>query len=392
MKVQGAAVQHDRQWLITGATGFIGREFVRALLQRGEPGNQIFLIVRGKQGVTSRDRLFAALAPILDQDAIHSLQVVDGDVRNPHFGLDAEDWNRICESSHLVHLAANTSFTATIQEARECNLLGTREMAQLARECRDRGNLKHWSHVSTAYVVGDRTDLIHPGDLRSGTQFRNCYEQSKNESEHFLKPCLTEFPLTVFRPSIVVGHSRSGAAGNFNTIYWAIRSYLSGQMKLYARGDTPLDLVPVDYVVDAMLALIDRPMAHGMTLHLAGGKSTTISLLEFAHKICAYLDSPLPDIQNPARLKILCRLLSFARLSAKRRRFIDQAQSYLPYFCQNPQFDIRLTETLLRDSNVAVPQLDQYLPNILNYCLEQPWGRRSPIPGTGYGQKNVAHG
>ena len=309
----------------------------------------------------------------------------------PNFGLDSEQWNRICQSTHLVHLAANTSFSANIQEARECNLFGTRQMAQLARECKSNGTLQHWSHVSTAYVVGDRTDLIHPGDLRFGGQFRNCYEQSKNESEQFLKPYLTEFPLTIFRPSIVVGHSRTGEAGNFNTIYWAIRSYLSGQMKLYARGNTPLDLVPVDYVVNAMQALIELPMAQGMTLHLAGGKSTTVTLLSFAHKICEYLDSPLPDIQNPARLKFLCRVLSFARLSARNRRFIDQAQSYLPYFCQNPQFDIRLTETLLRDSEIAVPELDTYLPHILDYCLAQSWGRRSKIPGTGYQHKRVAN-
>ena len=391
MIVGSETIQTERQWVITGATGFIGREFVRTLIDQRIPGNRIFVIVRGKKGITARERLSASLAPLLDQTSIDSIRVLDGDVRTANFGLDTQQWNQICHSTHLIHLAANTSFSASIEEARQCNLFGTQQMARLAQECSDNGTLEQWSHVSTAYVVGDRTDLIHPGDLRVKTQFRNCYEQSKNESEQFLKPYLTSLPLTIFRPAIVVGHSQSGEAGNFNTIYWAIRRYLSGHTKFYARGDTPLDLVPVDYAVNAMLALIELPMARGMTLHLAGGKSTTITLQDLGHKISEYLDSPLPDIQNPVRLKLLCHLLSLIRLSAKQQRFIDQAKSYLPYFCQNPQFDNRLTEILLRDTGIAVPQLDTYLPNILNFCLAQPWGKRSTLPGTRYHHKNVVN-
>ncbi len=207
-----------------------------------------------------------------------------------------------------------------------------------------------------------------------------------------LKSRLDDFPLTIFRPSIVIGNSETGEAGNFNTVYWAIRSYLSGQKKFYARANTPLDLIPVDYVVDAMLALIGNPNAVGKTLHLAGGKQTTVTLVNFADKICQYFNSPIPVIVSPTRLKLLRGFIALAKFSARHKRFFEQAESYLPYFSQNPLFDTSLTESLLMDAGIKVPQLDTYLPRILDFCLEQSWGRRSKMVGAGYQQRAIANG
>jgi len=392
MQEQATKVQHARRWFITGATGFIGRELINSLTSSRSRKDQISVLVRPGRYASAAERCASVLSQLLGEEELSRIEVLSGDAEQPRFGLSTGDWNAVSQSTHLIHLAANTSFSASLEQARDCNLRGTRHMAELATDCLRHGTLQHWSHVSTAYVVGDRTDLIHPGDLHFGNRFRNHYEQSKNESEHFLQPLLDDFPLTILRPSIVIGHSETGHAGNFNTVYWAVRSYLSGQMKLYARPGTPLDLVPVDYVVNAMLCLADCPTARGKTLHLAGGENTTVSLLEFAQRSCEYFDSPVPDISNPMRLKLLRGVMMLAKLSARHKRFIEQAESYLPYFCQNPRFDTRATESMLADAGIAVPKLDSYLPRVLDYCLAQPWGRRSKLPGTGYQPGNMAHG
>ena len=178
-----------------------------------------------------------------------------------NFGLNSDNWQAVAQSTHLVHLAAITNFDVDLQVARQHNVFGVKNMIRLAQMAKQNGNLVHWAHVSTAYVVGSRTDKIKPGELNYGQGFRNAYEQSKNEAEQLLQPFLQAFPLTIFRPSIIIGHSETGKAGNFNTVYWAIRNYLSGQTKVYAKPDTPLDLVPVDYVVKAMSKLLkDRAL------------------------------------------------------------------------------------------------------------------------------------
>lgn len=381
-----------RHWFITGATGFIGRELVCKIAKTLHSDDQISVLVRSGRNLSASQRLANALGSLLPADLIGRINVITGDIAEPRFGLRKRDWKFLTSCTHIVHLAANTSFSASLKEARRINVRGVETVADLAADCQRAGNLRGWSHVSTAYVVGDRTDLVRDGDLDYGRRFRNPYEQTKNEAEQSLKPYLANFPLAIFRPSIVIGNSKTGDAGNFNTVYWGIRSYLSGQTRFYARPDTPLDLVPVDYVVDAMLALIANPKAVGKTLHLAGGKQTTVTLENFADRICRYFNSPMPVIVSPTRLKLFRGFIALAKFSARHRRFIEQAESYLPYFSQNPLFDTSLTESLLIDAGVKVPQLDSYLPRILDYCLQQSWGRESKIVGAGYQQRAIANG
>lgn len=389
--------QHDdgesrRFWFITGVTGFIGREFLRTVLVTRGLGDRIAVLVRPGASVSAHDRFREAIKSVISEEDLDRIEVVSGDISQPQFGLSADRWSDLTHCTHIVHLAANTSFSASLEVARHSNVSGVGQVAALATASRNNGMLARWSHVSTAYVVGNRTDQVRAGELDPGDRFRNPYEQSKNEAERFLAPFLNDYPLTIFRPSIVIGHSQTGEAGNFNTVYWAIRSYLSGQTKLYAKAATPLDLVPVDYVVDAIATLTEDSRAIGTSLYLAGGAETTVPLGVFADSVCRYLDSPLPQILNPARLRLLRSVLALTRLSRRHQRFIEQAQCYLPYFCQNPTFDTSHTEILLRGTGIRVPALDSYLPRILDYCLGQPWGRRSRMVGSGYQQRKVVNG
>ena len=276
-KVDAKQIQplHQR-WFITGATGFLGREFIYHLLQQGVPKKNILVLVRPGQVLSARQKFTHSLKDIVEVKKLNDIKIIEGDVRKRNFDLDLLTWQHICHSTHIVHMAALTNFGAELSEAREYNVIGVENVIELAKLAKINGTLKHWTHVSTAYVVGTRTGLIRAGELEYGGGFRNAYEQTKNEAERLLQPFLRDFPLTIFRPSIIVGNSKTGKAGNFNTVYWAIRNYLSGQAKLYAKAETPLDLVPVDFVVSAMYQLIHDYRATGKTLTLAGGDRTTI--------------------------------------------------------------------------------------------------------------------
>ena len=382
----------NQRWFITGATGFIGREFVRNLLDSGIDASNISVLVRSGRALSSREKLENSLKDIVNSNALANLKIIDGDITQDKLGLDLNSWQQLAKSTHIIHLAALTNFDADLEQARLVNVHGVKNIIELAQAAKKNGTLKHWSHVSTAYVAGSRTDKVHPGELNFGDHFRNSYEQSKNEAERLLQPFLLDFPLTIFRPSIVIGNSKTGEAGNFNTVYWAIRNYLSGHNKVYAKANAALDLVPVDYVVNAMFKIISDTNANGKTVLLAGGDKTTVSLYEFANSICRYMDSPLPEIIDPAKLRRMRLILAISKLSKRHRKFISQAESYLPYFTQNPRFETSETESLLEQSNITVPYLDDYIGNILDYCLNQSWGRRSKMVGLGYTSKKVANG
>ena len=380
------------RWLITGATGFLGREFVCHLINQGVEANSITVIVRAGRACTARQKFEHSLKDCLDSQSLAHVRVVDGDVSKEHFGVENKCWDSLCRSTHIVHMAALTSFDADLATARMHNVEGVKNIIELASAAKKNNFLEHWAHISTAYVVGNRVDKVLAGELEHGNGFRNYYEQSKNEAEQLLNPLLGEYPLTIFRPSIIVGRSDTGAAGNFNTVYWAIRNYLSGQTKVYANADTPLDLIPVDYVVSALFELIDKPCSRGKTIVLAGGDKTTVTLYEFAQLVCQYLDSPMPELVDPVKLKRFKLLMSVAKLSKRHRQFIQQAQSYLPYFSQNPRFDTSETEALLEPVNICVPYLHEYMGNMLDYCLKQSWGRRSKVVGQGYALKRIVNG
>ena len=382
--INGSANVKTNRWFITGATGFVGREFIRHLLMQGVAANTITVLVRSGQAHSSTQKFIHALKDIVAEKTLTEIEVINGDVDRKYFGLNQADWKKLTFSTHIVHMAALTNFDADIMTARKHNVDGVKNIIELAKAAKQKSVLKHWAHISTAYVVGSRIDKVKANEQDYGGDFRNSYEQSKHEAEQLLNPLAGHFPLTIFRPSIIVGRSDSGAAGNCNTVYWAIRNYLSGQTKVYANADTPLDLIPVDYVVSAIYQLIADTQSLGKTIVLAGGDKTTVTLFEFAQHISKYLDSPLPELVDPAKLKRIRLLMSIAKLSKRHRRFIQQAQSYLPYFSQNPRFDTSETERLLKHTNICVPYLHDYIGNLLDYCLQQSWGRRSSIVGPGY--------
>src|SRR5207244_3140089 len=137
---------------------------------------------------------------------------------------------------------------------------GTRRMLDLAELCSGRGGLESFVHVSTAYVAGEADGSFGEGDLDVGQSFRNAYERTKFEAEVAVRERASTLPVQVVRPSIIVGDSRSGWTPAFNVLYAPLRAFSRGAYPMIpARRSAPVDVVPVDYVADAILALAGRP-------------------------------------------------------------------------------------------------------------------------------------
>ncbi len=159
--------------------------------------------------------------------------------------------------------------------------------------------LRRMTYVSTAYVAGDRRGRAHETELDVGQGFRNAYEQSKLEAERRVWSRRERLPVTVVRPSIVVGERGTGWTTSFNVVYGPLRAFANGTYPvLPGRRDAALDIVTVDHVADAILALAASPAAAGGTYHVVGGERAT-TLGDLARLASRRFDRRAPRLVPP---------------------------------------------------------------------------------------------
>src|SRR5215210_4766428 len=246
--------------LLTGATGFVGREILSRFLARDD--RHIYALVRAENDDQAAGRL----------PAHERLTAVAGDIEQRELGLAERTGERLRgDVTTVLHCAASVSFDLQLEEARSVNVEGTRRMLEFARTC-DR--LERFSYVSTAYVAGEPGGLFREDELAVGQEFRNPYERSKFEAELALRSEGADLPLQILRPSIVVGDSSTGRTSSFNVLYGPLKAFARGAVPaIPARRDAPVDIVPVDYVADRVHDLATR--GPNGTFHVVAGRNAT---------------------------------------------------------------------------------------------------------------------
>ena len=363
---------------VTGATGFLGRYLVRGLLDQGE---NVMLLVRAKDRAHGERRIRNMLAWFeADLEVLVGTRVTvcPGDLDQPGLGLTADDRARVvAECDSFLHCGASVRFDLPLAQARAVNLEGTRSVLALARERQRAGILRRVDHVSTAYVAGRREGRVHEEDLLPETEHRNSYERTKFEAEQLVIQARDEMPITTYRPSIVVGESDFGRTSNFNTLYWPVKVYATGYWRtLPGRRDTLLDVIPVDFVRDAILALRRKPRTVGSTFHLVAGPTGALSIGE-AIELVERLFPERRDVRvvNPERWMATVHPLLKAVSFGQMRRFLGTVESYVPYLMGNPVFDNTRTREMLEPMGISVPSVSSYFDRLMRYCIETDWGR-----------------
>jgi thioester reductase-like protein len=288
------------------------------------------------------------------------VQVVRGDLLEPGLGLSDRDRRLLVESvDRIIHCAASISFQLSLEQAREINVQGVARVIELAREMATHGHLTRMIHVSTAYVSGRHVGCFREQDLDLGQAFRNTYERSKHEGEELLRDA-RDLPVVIARPSIVVGHRASGWTPSFNVIYWPIRAFERGLFdELPLRADSIVDFVPVDYVTDGLLALLDDPRADGAYHLVAGQRALSAGELVDLH-------SSLLAGRRPARFVG----------EASTAGLPQGAEAYLPYFDVRCSFDDSRAREIVRTAGVAQPDPADFFERLIVYARETAWGKR----------------
>jgi thioester reductase-like protein len=361
--------QADGAVLLTGATGFVGMELLARYLERTD--RPVVALIRADSDDAARGRLEGVLANVFGYRAgryAGRVRAVAADLTAPRLGLDAVRWERLAaEVSTIVHGAASVSFALPLEEARAINLEGTRRMLELAARGRELGVLERYAHISTAYVAGTHAGLFREHDLDLGQSFHNSYEQSKFEAEQLVRSC-HELPFTVLRPSIVVGDRHSGWTAAFNVLYWPLRALARGVFAAVpATASSPVDVVSIDYVADAICELCEGERDTGQTYHLTAGAGAS-TMGEIVSLASGYFHRPGPELVPPAE---------FASMAGGAgRRAIEEGSVYFPYFSVAATFDDAFTRARLEPAGISASPLRDYLGRLLDFATRSRWGKR----------------
>ncbi len=368
---------------ITGVTGFLGRHLAARLVKLHGPETTLHCLVRCDSPEHGRDRLLRSLGRAVGGEEAAALMdhvvPVRGDLTQERIGLDEASWDALADCLNVVlHSAADVRFNQDLEDARLRNLAGTKQVAALARAAHERGHLKRLDYVGTAFVAGLRRGRVLETELDHEAGWKNSYEQSKYEAEGWLRSEAADLPLTVFRPSIIVGESNTGATTNFGMMYWPVQIYARGWWRtIVGRADTVVDVVPVDFVADALVTLSGPGREPGGTFHLAAGPEGSLTIEEIAGLTRDFFGGRPPRYVDPDFFMTWLRPVADLFIWGKKRRVIREGgRFFIPYFSGNPLFDTTKTREALEGTGVEVPAVRDYLSTLFQYARDTDFGRR----------------
>ncbi|MBP4051147.1 SDR family oxidoreductase [Chromobacterium violaceum] len=369
--------------LLTGVTGGLGGELLPRLLRR-HPACQVAALVRGDAPGQAAGRLAEAMDyGRLSPAERARVSLCHGDVSQPRFGLAEPAWRELAARTRRVfHLAASVDFDLPLEASRAANVDSTRAVLAFAAEAMRAGGDFRLNYVSTAYVSGRRGGRLGEEELDQGQAFCNGYEQSKFEAEQLVWQASGRLPLTVYRPSQIIGESRAGRIRKFFGYYEFLKLAERGRMPvLPANAKARPDLVPADYVCEAMLHLDAASHAIGRCYHLTAGLANSPDFERIFGLMYQELAARRPDGGAPARPRMFRpeELEAMASPEELRRFHLSPLKlllrTYRAYLDEERDFDCAATQAELAAAGIPLPDVEAALRLSTRYALDARFGQ-----------------
>ena len=259
---------------VTGSTGYLGSYLVAGLLTGyREPLN---LLVRAKSDQEARERLWQSLQlrlgfPEFFEYLNSRITIFRGELTTERFGLSDDEYHSLVDTTNsLIHCAASLNRKSE-KQCMNVNLRGGLEVIQLARRAQNRNGVLRYSHVSTVAVAGKRQNEVVKEDesIDWSRSDYDPYARTKKFGEHMVHQLLPDVPRTIFRPAIVMGDSRRAETSQFDMVQ--AFDTLARLPVLPLRPDDRIDIIPADYVGNAIVTIHQKAEpAHGI-YHLSAG-------------------------------------------------------------------------------------------------------------------------
>jgi thioester reductase-like protein len=346
---------------LTGFPGFIAHRLVERLASKD---TQFFLLVQ--QQFTEKAKQDIEKISAKTNVPLENFAIVEGDITRENLGMSDEDLKTAqAETTDVYHLAAIYDLGVEKNIAFLVNVEGTKNVNEFVKSL---PNLRRYNYISTCYVAGKRTGEILENELEHDAGFRNYYEETKYLAEVEVEKLKADLPVTIFRPSVVVGDSNTGETAKYDGIYYVIFYYkkFAPLLRLVNVGNAKvsLNLVPVDFVVEGIAALSRDEKAIGKTIALAD--PNPLSTLAICDAIIESLTGKKSLLAPPVSLVELSLNLPLSPL------FTGLPHYGVPYFFLAQTYDTKISEELLKPHNVACPNFNDYVKNLIDFVEKNP--------------------
>lgn len=385
-----------RSVFLTGGTGFLGSHLTVALLKKG---HRVSLLARSRKQQTAGDRVRVLLDWFdLPGDHRRRLRIIEGDITMPGLGVAPAVLSEVLQQTdEIVHCASSTAFSERKRaELERVNLFGLSQVLECARSSAAR--LFH--HVSTAFVAG-RVSGRCPEEPATPRGFHNPYEETKCRGEQMAIDACREMhlPLSIYRPSIVYGDSRTGRSLLFNALYHPVRTALfikglyekdilerggrkademgvrmepdgtlSLPLRIEAVPEGGINLIPVDYFTDAFLGIMDAAPDGGIFHIVDQGVTRVEQLIDYTCRLF-----------RVAGIRA-CEPEAFAAAprNAIEMLFDRYVEPYVPYMSDRRRFQRVRSAPLIERNGTRCPQFDyDMFARCMSFAVASDW--HSPL-------------
>lgn len=351
----------ERTLLITGGNGFIGKRILENYLNHDM---EIVLLTQDKFMVETQQL-------IETWKSIHGtrarLRAVRGDITMPGLGLSRDDLAGLADTvTDAIHLAAAYNLAIRKSVADLINVQGTRNTMELFSEL---PSLRRLAYMSTTSITGTHEGIFTEDDFDTGQKFKNYYESTKFKAEAIVREYMEDIPTVIFRPTIVVGDSKTGEIEKIDGPYYAfVMISRSLHVAVQRSGDVCFHIAPVDFVTNAFYTIFEKNNAPGRVYHL--GDPEPMRYDDFFDLVCEKWGRFKPLLRFPP--KVMEALLKAPGMG----EVFGVLPESFPYTYTNVSYSFDNAQRMLNGSGLRCPQVPEYIDVMIDYFVNHLDPRR----------------
>lgn len=332
-------------------------------MKRNEQKGNIFVLVlpaMAEKAAQERKNILSELGIKGDR-----FRIIEGDITKEGLSISNEELNNLQNQvTHVFHLAAIYDLAVPHGIAYNVNVIGTNNVNEWVKGL---SNLERYVYFSTAYVVGKREGTLYETELIKPESFKNHYEKTKFEAEVLVDQLKKDVPITIIRPGVVKGHSQTGETIKFDGPYFIMnfidRLKFLPVLPRLGKGEAYVNLVPVDYIIQATAYLSFNEIAIAKTYHLTDPKP---------YRASEIYEMILNEMLNKRPTGTLPLALGKGFLSLKLlRKFLGVEKEALDYFTWMGHFDCTQAAKDLESSGIICPDFKDGVKSMTEFYLKR---------------------